>query len=351
MKIGDVLIDWYRKNKRDLPWRKTKDPYYIWVSEIIFQQTRIIQGIQYYNRFIERFPNVHSLAKSKIDDVLKVWQGLGYYSRARNMHETAIDISHNKNGMFPGSSKKLLALKGVGLYTAAAIASISFDEKISVVDGNVIRLITRLQGFDLPVSSDQLKKNVADTAFNYMNNHSPGEFNQAMMEYGALQCVSGKPDCSICPLSKKCYAYINNVIEQFPVKLKAKASKNRYFYYGVFIYKNKVFVKKRTDKDIWQGLYDFPMVETNRKISMSSLVETEKFKKVFSENFISCKTIGKPVKRILSHQVIYAQFFELQYKNGFVPTMQNAEQVSVKSLRKLPVPKIIEKFIESKFKN
>lgn len=350
MKIGDVLIDWYRKNKRDLPWRKTRDPYYIWVSEIIFQQTRIIQGIQYYTRFVEKFPDIHSLANAPIDDVLKIWQGLGYYSRARNMHETAKDISKNKNGMFPGTSAELLKLKGVGSYTAAAIASISFKEKIPVVDGNVTRLISRLHGIHLPVSSDRLKEMVADTAYKYMCKHSPGEFNQAMMEYGALQCTAGKPDCLVCPLSKQCYAYINNMVDKFPVKLKSKALKNRYFYYGVIIYKNKIIVKKRTGKDIWQGLYEFPMIETNCKMSFSSLTKTEKFQETFGDTFIICKKTGKPIKHILSHQVIYAQFFELSYENSFVPFLQNAEQVSVKSLMKLPVPKIIEKFIDQKFK-
>ena len=250
MKIGDVLIDWYRKNKRDLPWRKTSDPYLIWVSEIIFQQTRISQGTQYYYRFTEHFPTIYTLANAQIDDVLKTWQGLGYYSRARNMHETAKEIVLNKNGIFPDTSKGLLKLKGVGSYTAAAIASISFDEKIPVVDGNVIRLITRLNGNNLPVSSNQLKKMVAETADKYMYNHLPGEFNQAMMEFGALQCIAGKPDCSICPISKKCYAYINDIVEKLPVKSKTKAPKHRYFYYGIIICKNKIIVRKRVENDI-----------------------------------------------------------------------------------------------------
>ena len=351
MKIGDVLIDWYRKHKRDLPWRKTKDPYYIWVSEIILQQTRIIQGTAYYQRFVEKFPDVFSLANANIDDVLKIWQGLGYYTRARNMHETAKEIVNHKQGIFPVNSIELQKLKGIGAYTAAAISSISFNEKIPVVDGNVLRWVARMNGFKDLVSSAKLKVDVNQRCVEYMQNHNSGEFNQAMMEFGALQCAPGKPDCSSCPFSKICFAHINNIVEKLPLPKKIKKQSVRYFHYFILRFDGKVVLRKRTEEDIWKGLYEFPMVETKRKTSFKTLLNSNEMQQMKISKFNSFREIGNDVKHILSHQIILARFYELSYNKAPKINVQNVDTVEIASINKYPVSKIIEKIIEKELKN
>jgi A/G-specific adenine glycosylase len=351
MKIGDVLITWYRKHKRDLPWRKTRDPYFIWVSEIVLQQTRISQGTSYYQRFIKKFPNIYSLANANLDEVLKVWQGLGYYSRARNMYETANNIVNEKNGIFPTNSCELKQLKGIGEYTAAAIASISYNEKIPVVDGNVLRWIARLNGYDAPLSSVKLKDEVYQKCVEYMLHSNPGEFNQAMMEFGALQCKPGKPECSTCPFSEICKAHIHHLEEKIPTKNKVNKQKTRYFHYFILKYKGKVVLKKRTEDDIWKGLYEFPMIETKRKTSFKTILETKDAKKMFITKFKSCREIGKEVRHLLSHQIILARFFELTFSETPKFNIQNADIVQIASINKYPVSKIIEKIIEMELKN
>lgn len=220
MIITSVLIKWYHKNKRHLPWRDTQNPYLIWISEVILQQTRVIQGLDYYLRFIRKLPDIQSLATVSEDEVLKLWQGLGYYTRARNLHAAAKNIVHYFNGKFPDNYTDILKLKGIGKYTAAAVASFAFNEPVPVVDGNVCRVLSRLYAINYPADSAEGQKLIYSLAEKIIDKKNPGIFNQAIMEFGALQCVPQNPDCSKCPLNKKCLAYIYNNVSLFPVKKK-----------------------------------------------------------------------------------------------------------------------------------
>ncbi len=351
MKIGDVLIDWYRNNKRALPWRETRNPYLIWISEIILQQTRVSQGLSYYLRFVKKFPDIQTLANAEIDDILKVWQGLGYYSRARNMHKAAKEVIHIYNGVFPASSSELMKLKGIGLYTSAAISSICFDEKVPVVDGNVIRLISRLKGICEPMGSEKLNKGIYSIAESFMQSHSPGEINQAMMEFGALQCVPGKAACEACPLKNNCYAYKNNRVEFLPVKKILKKQKNRYFHYFIILNKRHVILKKRIENDIWQGLYEFPLIETSSPVSVSSLLKSKEFLSMISAPDIKISKAGKNLKHVLSHQIIHSKFFKIDIPDLKDLHYKDSEIADINEITTYPVSRLIEKFIEKEWKN
>ncbi|HEY6915066.1 MAG TPA: A/G-specific adenine glycosylase, partial [Paludibacter sp.] len=241
---------WYSNFKRDLPWRNTDDPYYIWLSEIILQQTRVNQGWAYYTSFIQTFPSVKDLAKASEDQVLKLWQGLGYYSRARNLHFTAKYIVDQYQGKFPNTYQGLLSLKGIGEYTAAAIASISFHEAVPAVDGNVYRVLSRYFGISEPMDTTQGKKVFMQLAKNLIKGTNPGMHNQAMMEFGALQCTPLKPNCPECPLNNRCFAYLNQKQGELPVKSKKTKQRNRYFNYFVLIHDDSTWIRKRIHKDI-----------------------------------------------------------------------------------------------------
>ena len=266
MNFGSIIIRWYNKNKRDLPWRETRNPYLIWLSEIILQQTRVEQGLSYYLRFAEKYPTVKSLAASKEDDVLKLWQGLGYYSRARNLHQTAKRIVDEFSGKFPTDYSSILSLKGIGDYTAAAIASFAYDQKYPVVDGNVFRLLSRHFEMKTPIDTSAGKKEFTEMADGLMMNYPPAIFNQAIMEFGAKVCRPANPDCLKCPLNATCFSFKNKTVHLFPIKKNKTKTKKRYFNYIVIGDKNKFFIKKRIEKDIWQGLYDFPLIETKKRI-------------------------------------------------------------------------------------
>ena len=350
MKIGDILIRWYLKHKRDLPWRKTKDPYLIWISEIILQQTRIAQGTDYYLRFIQRFPDVQSLANADIDEVLKLWQGLGYYSRARNLHIAAQDIHILYKDVFPLTAGELIKLKGIGKYTSAAIASICFNEPIPVVDGNVIRWIGRMNGFMYIGNSDAMHKAVFEKAKEYMQKNNPGDFNQAMMEFGALQCVPLNPDCSICPFNKSCMAFRDGKISEIPLKTISKESKERFFNYLFITDERSFLIIKRTKKDIWQGLYEFPLVETSKAIKSDSIMESKKFKSFFINEKIRLNKTRSEFRHILSHQVIVASFYKIQVKSLKNVRYKNAEIVNLKNINQYPVSRLIEKFIQKELK-
>jgi A/G-specific adenine glycosylase len=265
--INQGLIEWYSHNKRDLPWRNTQNSYNIWVSEIILQQTRVNQGPNYYYRFIDRYPDIESLANSNIDDLLKVWQGLGYYSRARNMHHTAQDIVNNYNGKFPSDYHELIKLKGIGDYTASAMASISFDQPTPVLDGNVFRVIARIFGISESTQSITSRKHFKKILHELIKNENPGIFNQAIMEFGALQCIPKNPDCKNCPLNSVCFAYNKNSVADFPAKKRKVKQKVRYFNYLYIIYNDFTFIEKRTKNDIWKLLYQFPLLETKKKFN------------------------------------------------------------------------------------
>jgi A/G-specific adenine glycosylase len=311
----NTLIEWYLQNMRSLPWRENKKPYQVWVSEIVLQQTRVNQGLDYYRRFMEAFPDIRALAAAQESEVLKLWQGLGYYSRARNMHETAKKIIDEHNGNFPDQACELLKLKGIGKYTAAAIASIAFNEAVAVVDGNVIRFIARHFGIKEAVDDTSTLNFITLKANELLDQNDPGTFNQAMMEFGALQCTPASPDCGNCVFNSSCKALSMRMVDELPLKLKKTKVTERFFNYLVIIdYQNdkpSFFLRKRKDGDIWKHLYDFPLIESSALLSTSELANHSVFNSFFSESKPQVKLIGKTYRHVLTHRIINAQFFKI----------------------------------------
>src|SRR6478736_1262977 len=273
MIFSNILIKWYLQNKRDLPWRKTTDPYPIWLSEIMLQQTRVAQGMPYFLSFTTAFPTVFDLANASEEQVLKLWQGLGYYSRARNLHKTAQIVAFEMNGIFPDNYNDLLKLKGIGEYTAAAIASFSYNECVPVVDGNVFRVLSRYFDLETDIAQASAKKEFAALAFELMPKDNPAQFNQAIMEFGALQCVPKNPNCAECVFNDSCLALQKKKVNQLPVKLKKTKVRNRYFNYIIGIdEKENTIIQKRTAKGIWHNLYEFPLIETEQVEDFENII-------------------------------------------------------------------------------
>ena len=270
LEFNNILLQWYAKNKRDLPWRSTKNPYKVWLSEIILQQTRVNQGLSYYLNFIEKYPKVEDLAAATEENILKLWQGLGYYSRARNLHFAAKQIIEDFNGKFPKTSFELKKLKGIGEYTSAAIASFCFNEPVAVIDGNVYRVLSRLFGIETPIDSTEGIKEFKNIANLYISKEHPGEYNQAMMDFGAIQCKPVNPMCNECPLIEICEAFNSNRINELPVKAKKVKKRNRYIYYIVPTYNESTFVSKRTQNDVWKNLYEFPIIELSKRLQLKN---------------------------------------------------------------------------------
>lgn len=342
--FSNKILKWYYHEKRQLPWRGISDPYLIWISEIILQQTRIDQGINYYLRFVENFPTVHSLATANQDEVLKLWQGLGYYSRARNLHFGAKQILKDFNGKFPTSSDDLKKIKGIGDYSAAAIASIAFNEPIAAIDGNVYRVLSRIFGISEPIDTTKGKKIFAELANQLIDQNNPGDFNQAVMEFGALHCKPKQALCHQCGFARSCIAYSLNTIEHFPVKSKKTKQRNRYFYYLHIEQANNLFFKKRVEKDIWHNLYDFPLIETTEKKSIEVIFESDEWKTLFNNSDIQIKNISNEVIHILSHQKIHVQFIHLSLiseKN----LSSNFQKIDKRNIFELAVPRLIENYL------
>ncbi len=340
--FSQEIYKWFNSNKRDLPWRKTSDPYKIWISEIILQQTRVAQGTNYYCRFIEEFPNVLDLANSSEDNVLKLWQGLGYYTRARNLHFTAKYIVSNYNGVFPCDFKTILSLKGIGNYTAAAIASIAFDLPHAVVDGNIYRVISRFYGITTPIDSQKGKTEILKIANDLIPQKNSGFHNQAFMEFGALQCLPKSPECNLCPLEKKCYAANYNLTKQIPVKEKKVKKSIRYFYYYIFECKDSILLDKRTKKDIWKNLYQFPLVESKNEFSDTEILKLKVPFKINKKT--NLKSISVTYKHILTHQIIYARFIHIETED-FNLNDSNFIRVNKKDIYKFAVPRLLENYI------
>ncbi|VXB40958.1 Adenine DNA glycosylase [Flavobacterium sp. 9AF] len=341
MNFSKTLIAWYLQNKRDLPWRKTTNPYFIWLSEIILQQTRVAQGKPYYESFITRFPTVYDLANASEEEVLKLWQGLGYYSRARNLHSAAQTIVEKWNGIFPLSYTELLLLKGIGEYTAAAIASFSYNEPIAVVDGNVFRVLSRIFGMDIDISLGSTKKEFQKKAQDLLPVKQAAIFNQAIMEFGALQCVPKNPNCSSCVFNANCYAYLHNKIKDFPVKSKKTKTSNRYFNYLVIRDKKSNFlISKRQDKGIWYNLYEFTLLEFEDNKNIEDVIL--EIEKKYNPNYLVVKNESEIIHK-LSHQHLHIRFFELKY-DKVIP-----EAIPLFEMLKLPMPVVIHNFIASNY--
>lgn len=341
MLFHKTLIDWYLVNKRELPWRQTINPYYIWLSEIILQQTRVNQGLPYYLKFVEEFPSVFELAEAPEQKVLKLWQGLGYYSRARNLHYTAKYVAEELKGKFPDSYSGLIKLKGIGDYTASAIASICYREAVPVVDGNVYRVLARYLGVDSPINTPAGIKEFKALAIELLDKEFPEIYNQAIMEFGATQCKPQNPLCESCPLADSCVALKEGKISQLPVKLKTLKIKKRYFNYLVFISEeNETLIEQRLGKGIWEGLYQFPLVETKKQLKVEGIVADEKFIALAGKDLKDVTLYNDtPILHKLSHQHIYTHFWLIQKES--LPEAA----VPVELLADYPVPVLIANFL------
>ncbi|CAM4263434.1 A/G-specific DNA-adenine glycosylase [Pedobacter westerhofensis] len=347
MAFQQEIINWYLSNKRSLPWRDTQDAYIIWLSEIILQQTRVEQGMPYFNRFLEAYPTVLDFAAATETEILKLWQGLGYYSRGRNMLFTARQIMELHDGVFPVRYSDLIRLKGIGEYTAAAISSFSSGEAKAVLDGNVFRVLSRYFGIDTPINSTGGKKQFSELAQSLIHLEDPALYNQAIMEFGALQCKPKSPDCPSCPLQVSCYAKNNNLISVLPVKLRKLTVKTRHINYFICRDGDNILVNKRIYQDIWQHLFDFPNIETTEAASVNDEQFINKVKQNFGKNVTILPLME--VKHLLTHQIIYVQFFALN--NYIINFNINAEAkwVSWADFDQLPQPTILTKFINNYF--
>ncbi len=346
MNFSNSIIQWYLKHKRDLPWRDTLDPYKIWLSEIILQQTRVEQGLPYYLKFTDAFPTITDLANASEDIVLKHWQGLGYYSRARNLHHSAQTVRDRFQGRFPSSYSEIISLKGVGEYTAAAIASFSYNLPHAVVDGNVIRVISRVFGVLDPVDSMFGLGEVKSIAARELDLERPALHNQAIMEFGALQCVPVNPNCGDCPLSGVCYAKKMEVVKEIPLKSKKTAVKNLFLYYAVVKYKNGLFVKRRDSEGIWKGLYDFPVLESETPILEEQVLSF--FNKEYAlSNQAVLTDISPAYRHLLSHRKIEARFFRFEVNNIPSFSLDKANWFSVDKILEKGVPRLIERYFEA----
>lgn len=346
------ISEWYQQNQRKLPWRETSDPYKIWISEIILQQTQVKQGQNYYFKFIETFPDIQTLAKTSEQKILKIWQGLGYYSRARNLHKAAIYICNNLSGEFPKTKIELEKLSGIGPYTAAAIASIAFNKPHAVVDGNVYRLLSRFFAISTPIDSTQGKKEFELLANELIDRQSPGTFNQAMMEMGALVCTPAKPQCHICPIADKCKSRAAGSQMQFPVKRKKGDKRTRYFNYVIIRNNASLLLSKRNKGDIWQGLFEPLLIESDILLSQNSLYEILNHEWPYMEHMPIIKSESR---QTLTHQIIYARFFELFLPHAFeLPRSifkKELQAVNLASWHEYPVPRLIENFLTKNITN
>ena len=342
MDFTNLLIEWYLQNKRDLPWRNTTNPYPIWLSEIILQQTRVAQGMPYFYAFLESFPTVKELALAAEQQVLKLWQGLGYYSRARNLHQTAQYIANELDGVFPNSYAGLIQLKGIGEYTAAAIASFAYNEPVPVVDGNVFRVVSRYFGIESDISTGKTKKEFTALAAELLPKEQPALFNQAIMEFGAMHCTPKNPDCENCIFNSSCVALQKGLVGQLPFKSKKIKIRKRYFNYIVLQdKKGNTKIQQRTDKGIWHNLYEFPLFETTQEEGFETIAPLIKNDTDFGDSVVSIQE-ANPISLIhkLSHQHLYIKFWKVTVNNTLT------DGVNPEQLRTFPFPIVIHNFIE-----
>jgi A/G-specific adenine glycosylase len=339
------LLEWYYEHKRDLPWRKTNDPYRIWLSEIILQQTRVSQGLPYYEKFIKNYPTVKQLADAEEDKVMKHWEGLGYYSRARNMQAAAQHIQYVLNGEFPNTYTEIIKLKGVGDYTASAISSFSFGETRAVLDGNVFRVLSRFFGIETAINSTQGKKEFGHLAKDMLDASKPADYNQAIMEFGAIQCTPKSPNCEVCPLASACVAKMESRVEELPKKEKGNSKKDRYFNYLLVNNDGKVAIERREIKDIWLKLFQFPLIESVSLLETPSMIDSfftakEKDFKIVVERYHDLKP------HILSHQRIHIRLFEVKVSGDMALLKPDYEWRLLSDLKDLAFPKPLRAFLD-----
>ena len=339
--FSNNLISWYRINKRDLPWRNTKDPYKIWLSEIILQQTKIAQGLPYYNRFIKKYPNVQVLAGASEKEVLKLWEGLGYYSRARNLHKTAKIIVTNLEGIFPSTYKNLIKLPGIGDYTASAISSFSINEINPVIDGNVYRFLSRLLGILIPINTNKSLKEFRNIAKILISKKNPSDFNQAIMEFGSLVCKPKNPICNECIYQKFCFAYLNQKTLTLPLKNSKKKVKERFLNFLIIKSPDgNTVIEKRINKDIWQNLYQFPLIESEKPLDKKNLsIKLKEIQYLNSKDIEFYLYQNKSFSHKLTHQNIHSSFWIFDVKK-----IKN-NQTNIRNLDMYPFPKPISNFL------
>lgn len=341
--FADTLETWYAENRRDLPWRDTRDPYRIWISEIILQQTRVAQGMEYYLRFVGRFPDVDTLAAADEDEVMKYWQGLGYYSRARHLHAAARSMAGKP---FPATYEEVRALSGVGDYTAAAICSFAYDLPCAVVDGNVYRVLARYFGIDTPIDSSGGKKLFAAMAAEMLDVRHPALYNQAIMDFGALQCTPASPSCLLCPLSDSCQALASGRVEQLPVKQHRTKSVNRYFHYIYVRASDYTYIRRREGDDIWRNLYELPLLEADHRLEEEEfLVRLREWAGWPPETSVGVRLLQGGVKHVLTHRVIYADFYEVVLSEP-VASLPSCQRVEMAELDRYAFPRLIDAFFE-----
>jgi A/G-specific adenine glycosylase len=348
--LAPALLGWYPRHRRDLPWRHTRDPYAIWLSEVILQQTRVAQGLPYYLDFLASYPTVHELAAAPEQDVLRHWQGLGYYSRARNMHHTAQQVVSEFGGQFPATYAGLRQLKGVGPYTAAAIASFAFDEAVAVLDGNVFRVLSRIFGLHSDIAAPSSRKEFQALADQHLLPAHAAEFNQAIMEFGALQCTPAKPDCLFCPLQSQCWAFQHGEVALLPVKSKAKAARTRFFHYLVLRHGEQLYLKERLAGDIWQGLYDFALAETDSTELPAAEVlrHVEALGGQLATSRVAEDQPAPALRHVLSHQKLEARFHAVELATALPATAlrdTGLRAYSAAEIENLPKPVLISNYL------
>lgn len=348
--FAPTLERWYEHHKRDLPWRHTRDPYCIWLSEIILQQTRVAQGKPYYERFVDTYPTVADMARADERELLRLWQGLGYYSRARNLHQTARYVTDELDGKFPNNFHDLLKMKGIGVYTAAAIASFAFGERVPVVDGNVYRVLARVFGIDEDITTTGAKKTFAALAVRLIElAGDPATYNQAIMEFGAIQCTPTSPDCLLCPLQQQCNAYLTGRQSRLPVKAKKAPVRDRFFTYLVFTNGDKVALRERTDRDVWQNLYDFYLLETDEaQATWRELTLPDSLASLVGKGNLKSDPIA--AVQLLSHQRIRAVFYKIELSGPSISNLPIGLQwYTMEEVARLPKPVLVTSYLEKWF--
>ena len=348
MDFTALLLHWFKHNQRDLPWKHTADPYKIWLSEIILQQTRVEQGYDYYLRFVKQYPTVKDLAAAPVDEVLKLWQGLGYYSRARNLHYTAQLVVSEFKGKFPANYEKLLRSKGVGEYTAAAIASFAYNEAVPALDGNGYRVLSRFFGVETPVDTTVGKKEIYALAEEVLPSTAPAHFNQALMDFGSMVCTPKNMQCANCPLSAACFAFNHDKVMLLPVKSKKVVVRSRYFHYFIVSDGHHTYLHKRTANDIWKGLYEFPLIETAIEMEVDDIVEQQEFQLLFGKYAPIMLGHSSIIKHQLTHQSLWTRFYALKINTMPEQLGEDFQKVSINQLERYSIPRLIDAFLEKK---
>lgn len=341
------LLSWFSKNHRPMPWKGEKNPYLVWLSEIILQQTRVAQGLPYFEKFKAAYPTITDLANAPEDEVLKLWEGLGYYSRARNLHFSAKDIRDNYQGVFPVEYADILKLKGVGTYTAAAIASFAYDLPYAVLDGNVFRVLSRYFGIKEPIDTTTGKKIFTKLSQELLAKKQAADYNQAIMDFGATQCVPANPNCNNCPLTKKCIARKEGLVNQLPIKSKKLKKRSRFFHYLIINYGDQVWIRKRMEKDIWQGLYEFPLLETDKLLDRKALERKAEYQKVIPPEAMISR-VSAPFSQQLTHQKINALFLEINLEKPLHEVVDGWIKISREDLKTYAFPRVIDLYLQDK---